>query len=136
MFKWIRIRAGSANFYPHNTLSVLPKHTRHTLPFQSVVVLLVVSPISYADPHNSTSVRGFKVHRSGLRTPARPQLRKRIYIIVVLTSLRSQGDPSLCLSLGERPQLPFTTRVQRRLVHLVYLVCLVSRTENSSKRTR
>ena len=62
MFRRIRIRAGSANFYPHNTPLVLPKHTRQTLPFQSVAVLLVVSPISYADQHNSTSVRGLKVH--------------------------------------------------------------------------
>ncbi len=44
MFRRIRIRAGSANFYTHNTPSVFPKDTRHTLPFQSVAVLLVVSP--------------------------------------------------------------------------------------------
>ncbi len=32
MFRRIRVRAGSANFYTHNTPSVLPKHTRQTLP--------------------------------------------------------------------------------------------------------
>src|SRR5688572_655013 len=44
MFRRIRIRAESANFYAHNTPSVLPKQTRQTLPFQSVTVLLVVGP--------------------------------------------------------------------------------------------
>ena len=44
MFRRIRIRAGSANFYMHNRPSVLPKHTRQTLLFQSVAVLLVVGP--------------------------------------------------------------------------------------------
>ncbi len=39
MFRRIYIRAGSANFYTHNRLSVFPKHTRQTLPFQSVAVL-------------------------------------------------------------------------------------------------
>jgi hypothetical protein len=34
---------------------VLLKHTRQTLPFQPVAVLVVVSTRSYADPHNTTS---------------------------------------------------------------------------------
>ena len=53
----------------HNTPSVFPKHTRQTLPFQSVAVLLVVSPTSYADPHNSTSVKGFKVRPAEYERP-------------------------------------------------------------------
>ena len=44
MFRRICIRARSANFYTHNTPSVLPKLMRQTLPFQSVEVLLVVGP--------------------------------------------------------------------------------------------
>jgi hypothetical protein len=32
MFRLIRIRAGSANFYMHNRPSVIPKHTQQTLP--------------------------------------------------------------------------------------------------------
>ena len=69
MFRRIRIRAGSANFYPHNTPSVLSKHMRQTLPFQSVAVLLVVSPISYADQHNTTFVNGFKARRPDYKRP-------------------------------------------------------------------
>jgi len=60
MFRRIRIRAGSANFCPYNTPSVLLKHTRQTLPFQPVAGLVVVITASYADPHNNTSLRGSK----------------------------------------------------------------------------
>lgn len=56
MIRRIRIRTGSANFYTHNTQSVLPKHARQTLPFQSVTFFLVVSPTSYADLHNTPSL--------------------------------------------------------------------------------
>jgi hypothetical protein len=42
MIRRIRIRAGSAHFYPYNTPSVLLKYSRYTLPFQSVAVLVVV----------------------------------------------------------------------------------------------
>jgi len=69
MFRRIRIRAGSANFYPYNMSSVFLKHMRQTLPFQSVVVLVVMSTTSCADPHNSTSVRGFKVHPADCEHP-------------------------------------------------------------------
>ena len=69
MYRRIRITAGSANFYTHNTPSVFLKHTRQTLPFQSVAVLLVVSPTFYADPHNSTSVGGVKVHPEDYERP-------------------------------------------------------------------
>lgn len=60
MFRRIRVRAGSANFCPCNTPSVFLKHTRQTLPFQPVAVLVVVITTSYADPHNNTSLRNSK----------------------------------------------------------------------------
>jgi len=69
MFRRIRIRAGSANLYPYNMPSGFLKHTGQTLPFQSVVVLVVVSTTSYADPHNRTSVRRFKVHPADCERP-------------------------------------------------------------------
>jgi len=41
-----------------------------------------------------------------------------------MTSLWSQGDPPLCLSLGERPKLPFTARIERYVCSLQ--ACLFS----------
>ena len=74
MFRPIRIRTGSANLWPYNTPSVLLKHTRHTVPFQPVVVLEIVITISYADPHYPTSLRGFAARRSGQQTLAAHRL--------------------------------------------------------------
>ena len=59
MFRRIRIRAGSAHFYPYNTPSVLLKYTRYAFPFQQVAVLVVVTTTSYADRHNTPSLDGF-----------------------------------------------------------------------------
>ena len=110
MFRRIRIRAGSANFNPHNTSSVLPKHTRQTLPFQSVVVLVVVSTTSYADPHNSTSVRRFKVHPADCEHPQSAIEDMNIHHRCLDVTV--QPVRSFPLSLFRRwPSLPFTARV-------------------------
>jgi hypothetical protein len=71
MFRRIRIRAGSANFCPYNTPSVLLKHTRQILPFQPVAVLVVVMTTSYADQPNTISLRGLTVRPADCeRSPA------------------------------------------------------------------
>ena len=78
MFRPIHRRAGSANFCPYNTPSVLLKHTRQTLSFQSVAVLLVVSPtlmrIGITHPpwmrsqpvQRTTNARRYRVEHRGI----------------------------------------------------------------------
>jgi hypothetical protein len=70
MIRRIRIRAGSASFCPYHTPSVLLKHTRHTLPFQPVAMLVVVITTSHVDSHSTPPHHSHKGRR-GLPSTAR-----------------------------------------------------------------
>ena len=102
MFRWIRIRAESAKFYTHNRPSVLPKHTRRTLPFQSVAVLLVVGQTgcSKSSCFSPAQPRRAKTRRSAGKAAASAHL----------LSLRRGGwdDPNCA-----RPTRAFSSRALR-----------------------
>ena len=125
MIRRIRLRAGSANFCPYNTPSVLLKHTRHTLPFHQLQSLWSLSRhlmrIRITPPHH--------LHEGRRGSPSTARIER--YTCSLQACLFSfQGwelndlplrasNESLLIPIplfeGEWPRLPFTARIERAL---------------------